>query len=976
MRKDHSNVPSGTKALSKGNAFSSIQGRLVGLLLLVLVPILLAQAHFSYDRYQSRKRIESEANLDLARATAKAFDTFVHDVLHQELAIGLDFTSSQTLSEKEKTRILLDIQAGNPAIWHLFWDNPAGIVTAATGSQFIGMDISDREFYREIVAGKDWVVSDLLLSKTTHQPSFTISRGIRNERGELLGIIVAGILPGKLDRVLGVNRPGDAGVSLLDSKGMHVYRYPATQYTWEERNWLKHYPVIGEVLKGKEVVTSVEAVLTGINRIMAFTPVPSVGWVATCSRAEEEVVRPIISAIIQETGLTLLVAFVSLLIAVVLSRTISTSVIILRNYAVSLGQGGPQNPLTIAGPAEIKDLADSFNKMAEEICFRENALQTKEAELLEAQRMAHIGSWHWDAQTDITIGTDELLRIYGFDPATQTIPNFKDQRGLWNPPEEWDRLNAAAQESLRTGTGYDLEVEALRNGQCIWVQTRSEAVCDSEGRIVGLRGTVQDITESKRTEEALRQRAEEIERLLEAVPVAVWVARDPQCLNIIGNRKANKFYEAQAEENVSATTLPEIRRFFTPDGRELTAEQLPMQKAVASNQDVLDSELQVELPSGRRIIMLGSAVPLRDQQGNARGCIGAFMDITDRKKTEEALRESDLKYNKLFHSRFSGLAFCEVVVDEQSRPVDYKFLDVNDAFEGMTGLQKEMVVGRTARETMPGIENSKFDYIRVQGNVALTGEETTFETYQEYLDRWFFFHVYSPKRGFFVSIFSDITERKQAEEQIKASLAEKEVMLREIHHRVKNNLQVISSLISLQAAGLTDERMQGEFNDVRDRVRSMALIHEKLYQTSNLAQLNFADYAASLLSSLWRSHGNLAAKVRLNLEIAPVVLSIDAAVPCGLILNELAGNALKHAFPNGRGGEVTVGMEYNPSATVCLRVHDNGVGLPIGMDWQQSSSLGLRLVRILAGQVRGSVETGIGPGAEFQITFPLNEAQA
>jgi PAS domain S-box-containing protein len=227
-----------------------------------------------------------------------------------------------------------------------------------------------------------------------------------------------------------------------------------------------------------------------------------------------------------------------------------------------------------------------------------------------------------------------------------------------------------------------------------------------------------------------------------------------------------------------------------------------------------------------------------------------------------------------------------------------------------------------------------------------------------------------------VHVLVDITERKQVEEQLHKSLAEKEVMLREIHHRVKNNLQVISSLINLQAASLTDEKMRDEFNQVRDRVRSMALIHEKLYQTSNLARLNFADYAASLLGSLWRSHGKLAEKVRLNLEVAPVLLSIEKAVPCGLILNELAGNALKHAFPSGCDGEVTVSMERHPSAdTACLRVRDNGVGLPAGMDWRQPSSLGLRLVRILAVQLHGTVDTRIGPGAEFQITFPLNEAQ-
>jgi two-component sensor histidine kinase/PAS domain-containing protein len=228
-----------------------------------------------------------------------------------------------------------------------------------------------------------------------------------------------------------------------------------------------------------------------------------------------------------------------------------------------------------------------------------------------------------------------------------------------------------------------------------------------------------------------------------------------------------------------------------------------------------------------------------------------------------------------------------------------------------------------------------------------------------------------------VVTLTDITVRKQTEELVKTSLAEKEVLLREIHHRVKNNLQVISSLVSLQSDNLTDKRTRDELDDVRDRVRSMALIHEKLYQTSNLRELNFADYAASLLHFLWRSHGILAERVRLTLALETVALSIDAAVPCGLILNELAGNALKHAFPDKNGGEVTVGLQYDAATdAVCLRVHDNGVGLPAGLDWRQCKSLGLRLVRILAGQLRGTVETVTGTGTEFRVVFCLKGFRA
>jgi PAS domain S-box-containing protein len=343
--------------------------------------------------------------------------------------------------------------------------------------------------------------------------------------------------------------------------------------------------------------------------------------------------------------------------------------------------------------------------------------------------------------------------------------------------------------------------------------------------------------------------------------------------------------------------------------------------------------------------------------------------IEERRQAEQALSTSESLFRALFENSLDAVLLLIP---------DGPILSANPATCTMFGMAEEEIIraGRAGlndpddprhavvieeRKRTGQLSGVELDFIRKNGqrfpaevdSIILPGE---------------------PQRSFV--IIRDITERKQAEKQIRASLAEKEVLLREIHHRVKNNLQVISSLINLQAASLTDERMRDEFNDVRDRVRSMALIHEKMYQTSNLAQLNFADYAASLLDSLWRSHGKLAEKARLNLALAPVVLSIEVAVPCGLILNELANNALKHAFPDGCDGEVTVSMEHHPSAdTVCLGVRDNGVGLPAGMDWRQSSSLGLRLVRILAAQLHGTVDTGIGPGAEFQITFPLNEAE-
>jgi two-component sensor histidine kinase/HAMP domain-containing protein len=237
--------------------------------------------------------------------------------------------------------------------------------------------------------------------------------------------------------------------------------------------------------------------------------------------------------------------------------------------------------------------------------------------------------------------------------------------------------------------------------------------------------------------------------------------------------------------------------------------------------------------------------------------------------------------------------------------------------------------------------------------------------------------------GSYHDLENEIKERKWAEEALQKThdelakqveertreLREKEVLLKEVHHRVKNNLQVISSLVGLQADGSKDETVREVLRDVTHRVRSMALVHEKLYQSADLARIDFAEYARSLLSYLWRAHGAAAAAVRLTLDLETVSLPVDTAIPCGLILNELAGNALKHAFRGRSDGEVTVSL-HGTANGLRLRVRDNGVGLPAGYDWRQAgSSLGLRLVQMLAGQLDGAVDVRDEEGTVFDIAF-------
>ena len=211
--------------------------------------------------------------------------------------------------------------------------------------------------------------------------------------------------------------------------------------------------------------------------------------------------------------------------------------------------------------------------------------------------------------------------------------------------------------------------------------------------------------------------------------------------------------------------------------------------------------------------------------------------------------------------------------------------------------------------------------------------------------------AYRPAPRQFAVVFTDITARKQAEEALQASLREKDILLHEVHHRVKNNLQVISSLISLQTDALTGPG-RAAVGNIRDQVRAMALVHEQLYQAGDFGRIDLAGYAQKLLMQLWRAHGEIASTAELRMDFEPVTLPLTSAVPCGLILNELAGNALKHAF-RGRpgGGRVTVTLRSEAEGRVFLCVTDNGAGLPEGFDWRNAQSLGLRLGTTRAGKI-------------------------
>ena len=363
------------------------------------------------------------------------------------------------------------------------------------------------------------------------------------------------------------------------------------------------------------------------------------------------------------------------------------------------------------------------------------------------------------------------------------------------------------------------------------------------------------------------------------------------------------------------------------------------------------------------------------------------------RETIDALRESEGRYRTLFDRANTGIFLMTG---------DGKMVAINNELAWMHGMSVEEMMERGWAD-LDAPESARLRPERMRR--LLAGESLTFEVEHYHKDGHVFplevtggmirigeevliqcFHrdisehrrmeeqarlnlVHAERsRAAVLSAYEDV---KQAQQLMAVALREKEALLKEIHHRVKNNLQIISSLLHLQAEQLESSSAKAALMDIQNRVRSMALIHEHLYGSTNLADVDMADYLKQLCGQLYRVMASDPDRVHLRLDLEPVHLEIDQAIPCGLLVNELVSNAFKHAFVGVVGGEV--GMELGSirqGKGVRLRVLDNGVGLPVDFDMKHLSSLGMQLVRDLTRQLGGQLEIGAGPGAEFVVEFP------
>jgi PAS domain S-box-containing protein len=363
----------------------------------------------------------------------------------------------------------------------------------------------------------------------------------------------------------------------------------------------------------------------------------------------------------------------------------------------------------------------------------------------------------------------------------------------------------------------------------------------------------------------------------------------------------------------------------------------------------------------------------------AKGLIGGekcnvafFTDVTEQRRMDEELRDSEQRLKKSEYR-------YRILVENLPQKIflknkDSVYISCNENYARDLKIKPDKIAGKTDYDFYPKELADKYraDDKRIMASGKIEDIEEKY--IQDGQEAWVH-TVKTPvkdENGNIVSIlgiFWDITESRQAAEKLKVSLEEKEVLLKEIHHRVKNNMQIISSLLRLQAANIKDEKIHEVFNEVHGRIRSMSLLYEMLYQSKDLARVDFAEYIKRLTSHLISMHKAKMTAPSLRLGVSDVHLDIKRAIPCGLIITELISNSLKHAFPNGKKGEIVVEMHPNKGEKYRLVVSDNGVGFPEGLDFRQTKSLGMRLVVDLVSQLNGTIELRREKGTEFRIEF-------
>jgi PAS domain S-box-containing protein len=581
-----------------------------------------------------------------------------------------------------------------------------------------------------------------------------------------------------------------------------------------------------------------------------------------------------------------------------------------------------------------------------------------------ALKNTELGMWDYNIPRGEWILDDRSIELLGSYPKNETEfkshltpDDSKRYSKVWNAVLKGENPIYVFEFKLKDSSGREK-----------WLMDKGKiAEWDNNQKPIRAIGTIQDITQQKKNEEALIESERNLKRAQSISKIGSWYydwnseteVWSDECFKMFGLKKEDYPNNLISEsESLSVCSNPE--------------EVEKLSTSLAEKQDKYELEFTTIPINGKvRVIKMYCEVE-RDNDGNAIKIFGTDHDITELKKAEEELHDNENFLEKIIEN-IPSIIFLKDAKDLQ-------FVKFNKAGSELLGYQKEELIGRNDYDFFPKDEADFYtakdmDVLEKRELIDIPEEPVTTKDKGQRILHTKKIPIYN-KEGipsYLLGISEDITERKQAEEQIKTNLKEKETLLLEIHHRVKNNLTIVASLLNLQANSMEDKRLKEALSDSQSRVQAMSAIHETLYQSENLSAIDMNIYLSKLSRDVAQNY-SIGSKINLNVKSENISIGAKQASPIGLIVNEMITNSFKYAFPENQEGEIKISLLKNDDQ-IELTYKDNGIGIPKGFDWQKADSLGLKLVKMLAeNQLDGSIDMESKNGTKFTIKFNIDKA--
>ncbi len=549
--------------------------------------------------------------------------------------------------------------------------------------------------------------------------------------------------------------------------------------------------------------------------------------------------------------------------------------------------------------------------------------------------------------------TEDLIRNKNI--SYEDLIHHDDRQMVWNI------IQKALKENKPFKITYRIITADLKE-KYVWEQGRG--IFSPEGELIALEGFITDITKRMKAEEALKKSELYYRTIFENTGTATLIAGEDTIISL-ANTECEKLSGYCKEE------IEGKKSWMDFAVEEDLGHLLNYHRLRGNGHDSAPKNYEIMLITKhgdiRDVYVTIESIPYTKNR------VISLLDITDKKRSRKALRESETKFREIFNNANDMITVCEL----HENMIPGRFIEVNNVALEILGYSKEEFLNMTPFDivhpdintSLPKIESdmSKNGYASHESVlIAKDSSEVPVEVAT---------HSFKLQgREVVLAISRDITERKKSEDDVKASLKEKELLLREIHHRVKNNLQIISSLLSLQKSYIQDDETLDVLEESQNRVKSMAIVHEKLYNSESLVKIDFKDYIKDLTDSLLLTYRISQDMIKLDRNVDTIFFDVNTAIPCGLIINELVTNSLKHAFSkpvtpeSHQNKEINVELHQEKDNFVLI-VSDNGSGLPENLDFKNTESLGLRLVNNLVKQLEGTIKLDETEGTKFKIIF-------